>query len=599
MTYEVLARKWRPRLFEDVVGQEHVTRTLRNAISAGRLAHAYLFVGPRGIGKTSLARIFAQAINCETGPTETPCGKCNSCREIAAGSNLDVLEIDGASNNRVEEVRDLRENVKFLPARGRYKIYIIDEVHMLSAAAFNALLKTLEEPPPHVKFIFATTEPQKILPTILSRCQRFDLRRISVADIVERLRTIAGAETISASDEALAAVARAAEGSLRDAVSSLDQLRAFKGDAIEEGDVLSVFGLVSRRTLQTLAGAVFDGDVRHIIETVHQLDTNGKDMQRLLIEMLEHFRNVLVMRYAPDGFDAGDLLDDQIDVLRDQAKRSDPERLLRITDLLVESEPRLRYALSRRTLLETTLIRCARAAVTVSIDQIIERLDAMGVPPPHNTGATWQPSATQMTTPISTPATETQPLRTGAPAPAAVPEPASKKKTDDVTDCAADTCRQLTDHWHEITERAAAMAPMAKSALLDTRPVAFEDGKLTIGLDPEFADDLHRLENTRTQRALQRTLNQHLGSAPSLSFRLMTEQERAAMGARPATNSPANGSPTDSMPATAADDSPQQSLPAAPPLSPRSPAALSKWQDEPLVRNTLEAFQGTIIEVRD
>ncbi len=598
MTYEVLARKWRPSLFEDVVGQQHVTRTLSNAISAGRLAHAYLFVGPRGIGKTSLARIFAQAINCESGPTATPCGTCHSCREIATGSNLDVLEIDGASNNRVEEVRDLRENVKFLPARGRYKLYIIDEVHMLSTAAFNALLKTLEEPPPHVKFIFATTEPQKILPTILSRCQRFDLRRITVADIVERLRTIAAAETITASDDALAAVARAAEGSLRDAVSSLDQLRAFKGDAIEEDDVLSVFGLVSRKTLQTLAGAIFEGDVRQIIEIVHELDANGKDMQRLLIEMLEHFRNVLVMHYAPDGFDAGDLLDDQMDVLRDQAKRSDPERLLRITDLLVESEPRLRYALSRRTLLETTLIRCARAAATVSIDQIIERLDALGIPPAHNTEASNPPCATSTTATASVPPTETAPPVTAGTRPASTAEPVSKKKTADTVADAADVCRRLTDNWHAIVEHVAVSAPMAKSALLDTRPVAFADGKLTIGLDPEFADGLNRLENPRIQSALQRTLAQHVGRGPSLTFRLMTEQERAAMAPHAVADSDSQGSATEPRPAAADATPPQVSAPASHPPSPRSAAGLSVWQDEPLVRNTLEIFQGTIVEVR-
>ncbi len=569
------------------MGQEHVTRTLRNAIRAGRLAHAYLFVGPRGIGKTSLARIFAEALNCEKGPTETPCGECHSCREIAAGSNLDVLEIDGASNNRVDEVRDLRENVKFLPARSRYKLYIIDEVHMLTAGAFNALLKTLEEPPPHVKFIFATTEPQKILPTILSRCQRFDLRRISVADIVERLRKIAATEQVTASDEALAAVARAAEGSLRDAVSSLDQLRSFKGDTIAEDDVLSVFGLVSRQTLQELAAVILEGDVRRIIEIVHELDHNGKDMQRLLIELLEHFRNVLVMRYAPDGFDPGELLDVQVAVLRDQAQRSDPERLLRITDLLVESEPRLRYALSRRILLETTLIRCSRAAVTVSIDQIIERLDAMGIPPVASAAMPPPAAEPPSQAPGHTPTAGSTDPATAAPA---APRTDAKKKTADSEPDESGALRRLTDAWHDIVEQVASRAPMAKSALLDARPLAFSDDTLMIGLDPEFADDMQRLKQARVQRALQIVLKQYLERMPSTKFRLMSEQERAAMAPRPVTEPPGNDAP-----ATAAPPPPET----ATPQSSRSPAAMAAWQEEPLVRDTLEIFQGTIIEVRD
>ena len=252
MPYEVLARKWRPQQFDDVVGQDHVTRTLRNAITQKRLVNAYLFVGPRGTGKTSLARIFAKALNCVTGPTEHPCDKCDACREIAAGNSLDVLEIDGASTGGVDQVRDLREGVKYTPVRAPYKIYIIDEVHMLSIPAFNALLKTLEEPPPHVKFLFATTEPQKILTTIISRCQRFDLRRIPSAQLVERLELIARDEGVAVERDALLAIARGADGGMRDAESALDQLIAFCGATITEADVLAVFGLVGRQVLSLI-----------------------------------------------------------------------------------------------------------------------------------------------------------------------------------------------------------------------------------------------------------------------------------------------------------------------------------------------------------
>src|SRR5438477_7201041 len=256
VSYEVFARKYRPQTFDDLVGQAHVSRTLKNAVAQNRLAHAYLFVGPRGIGKTSTARILAKALNCVKGPTVNPDGTCDNCREIAAGNSLDVLEIDGASNNGVEQVRELRENVRYAPSKSRYKIYIIDQVHMLTAAAFNALLKTLEEPPPHVKVIFATTEPQKVLPTIVSRCQRFDLHRIPAKLIADHLQLIAEKEKITLTPTAAHAIARGAEGGMRDAESMLDQLVAFCGENITEPDVLSVFGFTSEQTVANFTDAI-------------------------------------------------------------------------------------------------------------------------------------------------------------------------------------------------------------------------------------------------------------------------------------------------------------------------------------------------------
>lgn len=377
MAYEVLARKWRPKHFEDVVGQEHVTRTLKNAIESGRVAHAYLFVGPRGIGKTSLARIFAKALNCEKGPTISPCCECSMCREIAAGNALDVLEIDGASNNGVDQVRDLRDQVQFAPTRGKYKIIIIDEVHMLSTAAFNALLKTLEEPPPHVKFIFATTEGDKVLPTIVSRCQRFDLRRIQTPLIVERLRRICEYERITIDDDALLAVARGAEGGMRDALSALDQLISFRGDALTEDDVLAVFGLVSRRSLENLAAAVLKGDMGEILRLVDMFDSAGKDMRRLVVELMEHFRNLLVYQHVGQQMANLDATSEQIRTLSEQSALADPGRVLQIADQLGEMEGRLRYALSMRTLIEMSLIRCARISRTVTLEEVIKRLNAI------------------------------------------------------------------------------------------------------------------------------------------------------------------------------------------------------------------------------
>ncbi len=377
MAYEVLARKWRPKGFDDVVGQEHVTRTLKNAIEAGRVAHAYLFVGPRGIGKTSLARIFAKALDCEKGPTTAPCSACSMCREIAAGNALDVLEIDGASNNGVDQVRDLRDQVQFAPTHGTFKIIIIDEVHMLSTAAFNALLKTLEEPPPHVKFIFATTEGDKVLPTIISRCQRFDLRRIQTPLIVERLRHICTAEHITIDDDALLAVARGAEGGMRDALSALDQLISFKGDALTEEDVLAVFGLVSRRSLEGLATAVLKGDMPEILRLVAMFDSAGKDMRRLTVELMESFRNLLNYQYVGEAMSTLDATPEQVRTLAEQASLADASRVQQIADQLAEMEGRLRFALSVRTLIEMTLIRCARIANAVSLEEVLRRLNAL------------------------------------------------------------------------------------------------------------------------------------------------------------------------------------------------------------------------------
>ena len=428
MAYEVLARKWRPQGFDDVVGQEHVTRTLKNAIESERVAHAYLFIGPRGIGKTSLARIFARALNCEKGPTPTPCGACDLCREIAAGSSLDVMEIDGASNNGVEQVRDLREQVQFAPARGTFKIVIIDEVHMLTTAAFNALLKTLEEPPPHVKFIFATTEGDKVLPTIISRCQRFDLRRIQTPQIVGRLRHICDAEGIKADEDALLAVARGAEGGLRDALSALDQLISFRGDHLTEEDVLAVFGLVSRRSLDELVRAVLAGDMPRILKLVDAFESAGKDMRRLVVELMEHFRNLLVYHYVGDKISSLEATPGQISSLAAQAALADAARVQQIADQLTEMEGRLRYALSVRTLIEMTLIRCARIATTVSLEEILRSLNAVRAGEPLTAAPVPTPApapapASASAPPTQHPAPAPTPATAPAPAPATAPLP--------------------------------------------------------------------------------------------------------------------------------------------------------------------------------
>lgn len=294
MSYRVFARKYRPQTFAEVVGQEHITRTLQNAVNSSRLAQAYLFVGPRGIGKTSTARILAKALNCEAGPTSDPCGKCPACLEIAEGRSLDVIEIDGASNNGVDNIRDLRDSAAYAPTHGKFKIYLIDEVHMLSTGAFNALLKTLEEPPPHVKFIFATTEAQKVPATITSRCQRFDLRRIPAPLIKKHLLFIAENEKIELDGDAADAIARGAEGGLRDAESMLDQMVAFCGTHIRAGDVMDVFGFTPHEVVVRLADSLFTGDACAALDTVAEQSGLGKDLSRLTAELVSHLRDLLV-----------------------------------------------------------------------------------------------------------------------------------------------------------------------------------------------------------------------------------------------------------------------------------------------------------------
>ena len=373
-----LPLKYRPKTFDDVVGQEHVVRTLKHAIESGRIANAYLFVGPRGIGKTTTSRIFAKALNCLRPSGAEPCGECENCVQIAEGRSLDVMELDGASHNKVEDVRPIIEAVQFKPAASKYKIFIIDECHMLSTAAWNALLKTLEEPPPYVKFIFATTEGDKVIPTIVSRCQRFDLRRIQTNQIVDRLKYICGREGVSADEDALLAIARGAEGGMRDALSSLDQLIAFKGDAIAEEDALSVFGLVSRSELEGLAGAILKGDAAAILDAVAAFDSAGKNMRRLAGELMVHFRNLVVWQAL--GAKAGgalEITEDQRKTLEAQAKLCDSSRIFKIADRLAEMEDKLRHVLSVRTLIEMTLLRAGRIASVATVEELMKAVRAL------------------------------------------------------------------------------------------------------------------------------------------------------------------------------------------------------------------------------
>src|SRR5437868_5906819 len=373
VNYEVFARKYRPQTFDDLVGQAHVSRTLKNAVSQNQQAHAYLFVGPRGIGKTSTARILAKALNCVKGPTVTPDGTCDNCLEIAAGNSLDVLEIDGASNNGVEQVRELRENVRYAPSKSRYKIYIIDEVHMLTAAAFNALLKTLEEPPPHVKFIFATTEPQKVVATIVSRCQRFDLHRIPAKLIADHLQFIAKKEKITLEPAAAHAIARGAEGGLRDAESMLDQLVAFCGDKICENDVLNVFGFTSEQTVVDLTGKILRSETAPALDVLYEQCEAGKDMMRLMSDLISYLRDLLVFKAKPDAV-ADDVDPELQKALAAQADLIENERLLELIDQFAQAEGRMKWAPNKKLHFEVAIIKAIQTLNQATLDEVIERL---------------------------------------------------------------------------------------------------------------------------------------------------------------------------------------------------------------------------------
>jgi DNA polymerase-3 subunit gamma/tau len=388
MSYLVLARKYRPQTFDEVIEQSHITKTLSHAIVAGRVAHALLFTGPRGTGKTTIARIIAKALNCKQGPTPTPCNQCTSCMEITNTNATDVFEIDGASNNSVDQVRELRENIPYMPSKSRYKIYIIDEVHMLSIAAFNALLKTLEEPPAHVLFIFATTEPEKIPVTILSRCQRHDMRRISTSGICEHLTSLCKKEGFTLPLEVLSMISREAGGSMRDAQSLLDQVLSCRDDTIEYDQILSLFGIIDRKVVFDLAAAVFNNSMADILDILANAYQRGQDMRKLYAEIVDHFRNLLVVKVGHNIENLIDLPQQEIDLLRKHGSNRSSYALSQLFDFLFKEEQTVRLATQPKLAIEMIFFRLLRIQPTLSIDELILKLDALKSdlpePPPNS-----------------------------------------------------------------------------------------------------------------------------------------------------------------------------------------------------------------------
>ncbi len=489
MAYLAFARKYRPQLFEDLIGQEPVATTLKNAIRRDRVTHAYLFSGPRGVGKTSAARIFAKSLNCEKGPTEKPCNACVACQEITRGNSLDVLEIDGASNRGIDQIRELRENAKFHPTRGHFRIYIIDEVHQITHDGFDALLKTLEEPPAHVKFILATTEPHKVPATIASRCQRFDFRRISAKAIALKLKGIVEKEKIEIKEEALMAVARAAEGSLRDAESLLDQLACGPKSRVELKEVLGALGWVGEAVLLKVAEAIQKKEKLALLKIVDQLVNEGRDLSQFVDELTVHFRNLAVAKLGEEGKSLIELSDEAIEDIYQQAEGFSLEEDLYILNLLSRTRLMMKRSALARIPLEMTLVKLAKRDVLVNLEELTERLEAlekgMGPPPLRE-----HPEAM---------------AHTGQAAPSSL--------------------GGIEEAWASLVQRVESKKKSVGIFFKEGKPISFEEGLLTVGFHPKNRFHRETLESQANRKLIEEALSETLKQKIRVTFETLKIDE--------------------------------------------------------------------------
>jgi DNA polymerase-3 subunit gamma/tau len=498
MGYLVLARKYRPQTFDDVVEQGHVTRTLMNAIQHGRVAHAILFSGPRGTGKTTIARILAKAVNCQAGPTPHPCNTCRSCTEITAGNAADVFEIDGASNNSVDQIRELRENVKYMPAYSPYKIYIIDEVHMLSTPAFNALLKTLEEPPAHIMFMFATTEPHKIPVTILSRCQRYDLRRIGSESLIGYMAKLCAHEDIAVPEESLVLMAREAGGSMRDALSLLDQVMTCSDGPIAHEQVLNILGVVDRHLITELAAALLAGDVARLLLTIQTVYERGQDLKKLYTSLLTHFRNLIVIKVGDPGAPLVDLPEGEIQLLREQVGAFSAGALNQIFNLLYREEVLVRLAAQPRLAVEMVLIQICQIKPALPMDELINSVEALRQVVLSDGGKMMTAVTAAAADPPGNPAAKPVSNEDSPSSPKPTPRGAMAIPSDD---------HQRETAWRQIVEMLGASLPALAANLQQSALVAINERCLEIEINGnDFS--INRVKRRESIQAIQNAVQE-------------------------------------------------------------------------------------------